>query len=426
MSKQIAVIGLGYVGLPVALAFAKRYPGTIGFDIKRERVDALREHRDSTREVSEAELRQAKLRVTHDEADLRGANFFVIAVPTPIDDDKRPDLRALLSASATVGRVMSRGSVVVFESTVYPGVTEDICVPVLAQASGLRPHEDFKVGYSPERINPGDREHALEKVIKVVSGEDAESLETIAAVYGSIIDAGVYRAPSIKVAEAAKVIENTQRDLNIALMNELAMIFDRMEIDTRAVLDAAGTKWNFLRFLPGLVGGHCIGVDPYYLTTKAEQIGYRPQVILAGRRINDGMGQFLAQRTVKLMINAGFTVKGSRVGVLGLTFKENVPDIRNSRVPDIVHELREFGVAPLVCDPLADPVEVSEEYGLDLTPFDQCTNLDALVLAVAHERFLSMKPGELASRIRPGGVFVDVKSVFQPGSFPAAVAHWRL
>ncbi|MFN8389119.1 MAG: nucleotide sugar dehydrogenase [Bdellovibrionota bacterium] len=426
MARKIAVIGLGYVGLPVALAFAEKFPGTIGFDINQERVKALKAGHDDTREVSSEELKSSKAVLTADAGVLREADFFVVAVPTPIDEDKRPDLRPVVSASETVGRALKKGDIVVYESTVYPGVTEDICGPVLERLSGLRAGEDFFLGYSPERINPGDREHTLTTIVKVVSGQTPETLEIVADTYGAIIKAGVYRAPSIKVAEAAKVIENTQRDLNIALMNELALIFDRMSISTKDVLDAAGTKWNFLRFSPGLVGGHCIGVDPYYLTTKAEQLGYQPEVILAGRRINDEMGQFIARRAVKLMINSGSLIKGAKVGICGITFKENVPDIRNSRVPGILTELREYGVCPIIHDPLANADEVRAEYGLELADWSEFRNLDAVIFAVAHEEYLAKPTKELFSPLKDAGVFVDVKSVIGPEKAPKNVVYWRL
>lgn len=426
MSERIAVIGLGYVGLPVALAFAARFPDTIGFDINREKVDALRACVDVTGEVDPEVLRNTTLRFTCDQADLAGVTFFVVAVPTPIDNNHRPDLRPLIGASETIASALRPGCVVVFESTVYPGVTEEICGAVLARISGLKPGIEFKLGYSPERINPGDKEHTLEKIIKVVSGQDAETLERVAAVYGSIVPAGVHRAPSIKVAEAAKVIENTQRDLNIALMNELALIFDRLGIRTRDVLEAAGTKWNFLRFTPGLVGGHCIGVDSFYLTTKAEEMGYHPQVILAGRRINDGMGSFLAQRMVKLLVHADVPIRCARVGILGLTFKENVPDLRNSRVPDIANELQQFGIEPLVHDPVANRKDACEEYGIKLVDWEHLHNLDGLVLAVAHRAFLELPPESLAGCLRPGGVLMDVKSALDPKALPSEVRYWSL
>src|SRR5277367_1346092 len=371
MTESIAVIGLGYVGLPVALAFARKFPDVVGFDIHTEKVAELRRGFDRNHEQPADVLKATKLRMTSDLADLKGRTFFVVAVPTPVDDNNVPDLTPVERASVTVGKALTRGAVVVFESTVYPGVTEEVCGPILERESGLKQGVDFKLGYSPERINPGDTNHVLEKITKVVSGEDAETLDRVAAAYNAIIDAGVHRAPSIRVAEAAKVIENTQRDLNIALMNELAIIFDRMGIRTADVLAAAGTKWNFLKFKPGLVGGHCIGVDPYYLTMKAQQLGYQPQVILAGRRINNSMGSHVAQKVVKLLIDADITVKGARVGVMGLTFKEDCNDIRNSRVPDIVKELRQFGIDPLVHDPLARPPEAMHEYGLRLSSLEE-------------------------------------------------------
>src|SRR5499427_7880918 len=367
MERGFAVIGLGYVGLPVALALARKFEPVIGFDVSQQRVAALREARDATGEVTEAALRATHLRLTDDPDALGEASFFVVTVPTPIDAERRPDLAPLQSACALIGPRLKPGSVVVFESTVYPGLTREICGPLLAKISGLRQGVDFKLGYSPERINPGDQHHRLETIVKIVAGEDPETLERVAAVYARIIEAGICRVSSLEIAEAAKVIENTQRDLNIALMNELAIIFDRLDIPTKEVLRAAGTKWNFLPFTPGLVGGHCIGVDPYYLTARAEAVGYYPQVILSGRRINDGMGEFLAQRLVKLLIAAERPVKGARIGILGLTFKEDVPDLRNSRIPDIVAELRSFGITAIVHDPMADRNEALHEYGIELS-----------------------------------------------------------
>jgi UDP-N-acetyl-D-galactosamine dehydrogenase len=426
MHERVGVIGLGYVGLPVALAFADRFEGTVGFDVKQGRVDALRAGFDVTAEVEKERLLASSLRVTADPADLAGVTFFVVTVPTPIDDSKRPDLTAMIRASETVGRVLKPGAVVVYESTVYPGVTEEICGPVLERISGLRCGVDFTLGYSPERINPGDREHTLERIVKVVSGQDAATLDRVAAAYGAIVQAGVHRAPTIKVAEAAKVIENTQRDLNIALMNELAMIFDRLGINTRDVLDAAGTKWNFLKFSPGLVGGHCIGVDPYYLTAKAESVGFRPDTILAGRRVNDGMGAFIATKMVKLLLASGRDGSSLRVGVLGLTFKEDVPDIRNSRVPDILHELREFGIDPIIHDPHAEADEVAHEYGLTLSPLDAFSGLDALVLAVSHLEYREMAADSLVGMLKPGGLLVDVKSCIPRSRVPEGIAYWSL
>jgi UDP-N-acetyl-D-galactosamine dehydrogenase len=426
MNERIAVIGLGYVGLPVALGFARKFPGTVGFDINEAKVASLRAGVDTTGETASEELKATSLLMTTKLEDLKGCTFFVVAVPTPIDVDNRPDLTPVIKASETVGKVLKKGDVVVYESTVYPGVTEEICGPLLARVSGLKHRADFTLGYSPERINPGDRLHTLERIVKVVSGEDAPTLERVAKAYGAIIDAGVFRAASVKVAEAAKVIENTQRDLNIALMNELALIFDRMGIRTRDVLAAAGTKWNFLKFSPGLVGGHCIGVDPYYLTTKAEQLGYQPQVILAGRRINNSIGPYVAQRTVKLLVHQNIAVKGARVGVLGLTFKENVADIRNSKVPDIIHELREFGIDAKLHDPYADPAETKHEYGLGLTPLEELTDLDALIVAVSHRQFVDPPLRFLTDRLRPNGVLVDVKSALDPANVPSGQSYWAL
>jgi UDP-N-acetyl-D-galactosamine dehydrogenase len=426
MERGFAVIGLGYVGLPVALALAKRFERVVGFDISEQRIAALRNGKDATGEVNEAALRGTRLRFTDDPDTLDEASFFIVTVPTPIDAERRPDLSPLEAACALIGPHLRAGSVVVFESTVYPGLTREFCGPRLAAASGLRQGVDFKLGYSPERINPGDKQHRLETIIKIVAGEDPETLERVAGIYGRIVDAGVYRASSLEVAEAAKVIENTQRDLNIALMNELAIIFDRLGIPTKEVLAAAGTKWNFLPFTPGLVGGHCIGVDPYYLTARAEAAGYYPQVILSGRRINDGMGGFIAQRLVKLLVAAERPVKGARIGILGITFKEDVPDLRNSRVPDIVAELREFGIAAAVADPLADPAEAKREYGVELVPRAALTKLDGLVLAVPH-RVLGEGgwPG-LFDSLAPGGVFVDVKSVLARGTVPSGIHYWSL
>ena len=426
MSDRIAVIGLGYVGLPVALAFAKKFSGTIGFDINYEKVTALKQGIDTTGEIPSDELKATALEITSDAVDLKAANFFVVAVPTPIDRDNRPDLTPLIKSSETIGKVLQPGSVVVYESTVYPGVTEEICGPILAKASGLTQGIDFKLGYSPERINPGDKEHTIEKIVKVVSGEDAETLERVARVYETIIDAGVYRAQSIKVAEAAKVIENTQRDLNIALMNELAVIFDRLGIRTHDVLAAAKTKWNFLPFNPGLVGGHCIGVDPYYLTTKAQQLGYHPEVILAGRRINDSMGTYIAQRLIKLFVKSNLRIQGAKVGILGLTFKENVPDLRNSRVPDIVAELRQFGIEPLVHDPLVTSEQAQHEYGIQLTDWQDFSDLDGMILAVSHRFYLDMPREQLLAGIKAGGVLMDVKSAFDPATLPENLTYWSL
>jgi UDP-N-acetyl-D-galactosamine dehydrogenase len=425
VSERIAVLGLGYVGLPVALAFARKFQDTVGFDISEERVKSLANNHDWTGEVTEAELRETSLKFTSDAADLRGSTFFVVAVPTPIDSDRRPDLGPLLSATRLVATALAPGGVVVYESTVYPGVTEEQCGPLLAETSGLRQSRDFKLGYSPERINPGDKLHTFEKIIKVVAGEDAEALDRVARVYETVVDAGVHRASSIKVAEAAKVIENTQRDLNIALMNELSLIFDRMGIRTRDVLEAAGTKWNFLRFTPGLVGGHCIGVDPYYLTAKAEALGYHPEVILAGRRINDDMGRHLAQRTIKLLREQDHAIKGARIGVVGLTFKENVPDLRNSRVPDVINELREYGIDPIIHDPMASAEEALREYGLELRPCDALTDLDGVIFAVPHQQSLDQLD-RIVAGVRKGGLFIDVKSVINPADLRSDLRYWSL
>lgn len=427
MSKQvkIGIIGLGYVGLPLALAFARKF-SAIGFDIDPRKIEAIRMGEDPCREGYDDEIKSTSLQVTSNPDDLRECNFFAVTVPTPVDRDNRPDLTFVREASRLVGSVMPKGSTVVFESTVYPGVTEEICGPVLAEYSGYEPGRDFKLGYSPERINPGDREHTLERVIKIVSGEDAETLELVAEVYGAIVHAGVHRAPSIRVAEAAKVVENTQRDLNIALMNELAIIFTRMNVRTKDVLDAAGTKWNFLRFAPGLVGGHCIGVDPYYLTSKSEQLGYLPEVIKAGRRVNDGMGLFIAQRTLKLMAANGLEIVGARIGVLGLTFKENVADVRNSRVPSIVAELKQFNTSVMVNDPHADPLSVHEEYELKLSKWEELKELDVMILAVAHECYLEQGLPALLSKLKSKALFVDVKSVISPLSMPANVVYASL
>ena len=425
MSERIACVGLGYVGLPVALAFARKFPGAIGFDIHTEKVNELRRGFDRNRECSEEVLKKSSLKITSDPKDLQGATFFVVAVPTPVDKNNVPDLTPVIKSSETVGKALSKGSVVVYESTVYPGVTEDICGPILARVSGLS-RSDFKLGYSPERINPGDKDHTLERITKVVSGEDAATLERVAAAYGAIIDAGIHRAPSIKVAEAAKVIENTQRDINIALMNELALIFDRMGIRTSDVLTAAGTKWNFLKFRPGLVGGHCIGVDPYYLTTKAQELGYQPEVILAGRRINNNVGPYIAQRTVKMLINADLPVKGARVGVLGLTFKEDCNDLRNSKVPDILTELHQFGIDGIIHDPIASAPEAVHEYGIKLASLDEYEKLDGLICAVSHKHYLEMGQSKILSFVKDGGVFIDIKSAFDPAKMERGIRYWSL
>jgi len=423
----VAVVGLGYVGLPLAVAFGDHFK-VIGFDISRRRIEELRRGHDSTREVDGARLASARVDFTDDPSRLAEAGVIIVAVPTPIDGHRNPDLRPVVGATDTVGRNMSKGCIVVYESTVYPGLTEETCVPLLEERSGLTCGTDFTVGYSPERINPGDKVHTLETIMKIVAGQDAPTGELLASLYGSVVRAGIHRASNIKVAEAAKVIENTQRDLNIALMNELALIFDRMDIDTNEVLEAAGTKWNFLPFRPGLVGGHCIGVDPYYLTFKAEAMGFHPQVILAGRRINDGMGKFVAEKAIKAMINAGCQIKGARVGLLGLTFKENVPDLRNSRVEDIIHELTDYHVEVLVHDPLADCSEAREEYGVELLPIEALHDLDALVLAVSHAEFASLDADRLATMFRnpTAGIVIDVKGFLDRDALSQRYAYWRL
>lgn len=425
--RKVSVIGLGYVGLPVAVAFGRHAP-VIGFDINVLRLEELTAGYDRTGEVTAADLAAADVTYTNDYEVLAQADFHIVAVPTPVDDAHQPDLTPVEKASESVARALKRGDIVVYESTVYPGVTEEICVPILERLSGLRCGEDFTVGYSPERINPGDKEHTFTKIRKVVSGQDAATLEVVAAVYGAVVEAGVFKASSIKVAEAAKVIENTQRDLNIALMNELALLFEKMGIDTLDVLQAAGSKWNFLPFKPGLVGGHCIGVDPYYLTYKAEQLGYSPQVILAGRRINDGMGRFIAQRTIKEMIHAGVNILGSQVTVLGLTFKENCPDLRNSRVIDVIQELREFGIEVQVCDPQADVAEALEEYGISLVPFVELKPADAVIVTVAHQQFTSLSIADYQSLLRSSPpVLIDVKGVVnRDAALMAGMRFWRL
>ena len=424
---RVAVVGLGYVGLPVAAHLGRIRP-TLGYDLSKKRVESLKRHVDVTGEVS-AELLQSahQLNITDDPRELAQADYIIVAVPTPTDAAHQPDFGPLESASRTVGTHLKQGAIVVYESTVYPGATEEVCVPLLEKHSGMRWRQDFHVGYSPERINPGDRNHTLTRVKKIVSGDDAETLERVAELYGSVVEAGIYRAASIRVAEAAKVIENTQRDLNIAFVNELAIIFDRLGLDTQQVLEAAGTKWNFLPFRPGLVGGHCIGVDPYYLTYRAELAGYHPEVILAGRRINDGMGPYVARKTVQQMINAGRNIKGARVNVLGLTFKEDCADIRNSKVVDVLRELSEFGVDTFVHDPFADPGEALYEYGIRLRTWDDLPAADALILAVAHRSYLERGPEQYLEKIVRRGCFIDVKSAFDPALLRREGVHvWRL
>jgi UDP-N-acetyl-D-galactosamine dehydrogenase len=423
----VAVVGLGYVGLPLAVEFGKKRK-TIGFDLSANKIENYKRHVDPTGEVSTEELQAAiHLTVSLNPTDLANADYIVVAVPTPVDIAHNPDFAPLLGASETVGKHMKRGAIVIYESTVYPGATEEVCIPVLEKHSGMKWKQDFHVGFSPERINPGDKDHTLTSILKVVSGDDRGTLEKVAQLYESIVTAGVHRASSIMVAEAAKVIENTQRDLNIALMNELAIIFDKIGIDTLEVLQAAGTKWNFLPFRPGLVGGHCIGVDPYYLTHKAEMVGYHPQVILAGRRINDGMAKFVAEKTVKSMISAGFHIKGSKVNVLGLTFKENCPDIRNSKVVDIVRELESYGLEVHVYDPVAAAQDAQHEYGIKLEAWEDLPRADAIVAAVSHKELLAKSLIDIESKLNENACFVDVKSKFdQVALREAGFNVWRL
>ncbi|CCO22430.1 nucleotide sugar dehydrogenase [Maridesulfovibrio hydrothermalis] len=423
----IAIVGLGYVGLPLAVALGRHFK-VLGLDISEQRIKELREGYDRTAEVLEKDFHNF-VEFSSDPATLKEAGVIIVAVPTPIDEARNPDLRPVVGASTMVGENMSVGSIVVYESTVYPGLTEDICVPILEEKSGLEYGKDFGVGYSPERINPGDRKHTLQTIVKVVAGNNDDVVDLLEQLYSTVVTAGTHRASCIKVAEAAKVIENTQRDLNIALMNELSMIFDRMGIDTLDVLEAAGTKWNFLPFRPGLVGGHCIGVDPYYLTTKAEAIGHHPQVILAGRKINDSVGKFIADTTIKQMINGDSKVKNARVGVLGLTFKENVPDLRNTKVVDVVDELKSFGVNVLVHDAYADPEEAVEEYGLKTVPFDELKDLDAVILAVSHDEYRKISLDDIKSwfRIPENALVIDVKCFFDRKEMKdAGIKYWRL
>lgn len=424
----VAVVGLGYVGLPLAVEFGKKYK-TVGYDLSEAKVNSYKNDIDPTGEVNTEDLKAAKmLELTTDPTLLGQADIVIIAVPTPVDDAHIPDFSPLVGSSTTVGKYMKKGAIVVYESTVYPGATEEVCIPLLESNSGLKWKKDFHVGYSPERVNPGDKERTITKIVKVVSGDDGPTAKFVGDIYGSVIAAGVHLASSIKVAEAAKVIENTQRDLNIALMNELSLIFNRLGIDTLEVLQAAGTKWNFLPFRPGLVGGHCIGVDPYYLTHKAEMLGYHPEVILAGRRINDGMAAYVAQQTVKQMINNGSRVKGTKVIVLGLTFKENCPDLRNSKVVDLVKELQSFGCEVFVHDPIAEPAEAVHEYNIALTAWNALPDdADAMVAAVSHKPYLAMTTKKLTAKLKPRGVFVDVKSAFDVKAIlKAGFVLWRL
>jgi UDP-N-acetyl-D-galactosamine dehydrogenase len=428
--EKISLVGLGYVGMPIAVAFSKK-ANVIGFDINSHKIDLYKSGIDPTREVGDQAIRECTVEFTSDETKLREAKFHIVAVPTPVNSDHTPDLTPVEGASHVLGRNLTKGSVVVYESTVYPGVTEEICVPILEQESGLKCGVDFKIGYSPERINPGDKVHRLESIVKIVSGMDEETLDVVANVYQLVVEAGVHRASSIKVAEAAKVIENSQRDINIAFMNELSIIFNKMGIDTKSVLEAAGTKWNFLKFAPGLVGGHCIGVDPYYLTYKAEQMGYHSQIILSGRRINDDMGKYVVECLVKKLIKADVPVKRAKVGILGFTFKENCPDTRNTRVIDIIQELAEYDITPVVFDPVADREEAYREYGIEFADWEQMKDLDALVIAVAHEEFLSLSAQELdrcfAEKSNSHKVIIDIKGILDRDAYEkAGYQYWRL
>lgn len=428
---NIAVIGLGYVGLPLALGFAeasnnKLIGEVIGFDLNQEKISSLRDGLDPIREGLEERIKKSRARFTFKKDDLKSANTFIICVPTPVDEYKKPDLKPLEGACKTVGEVIQKGGLVIVESTVYPGVTEEICSPLIEKVSGLKYGEDFQIGYSPERMNPGDVGRGLKDLIKVVAGDNSDTLDRVASLYEEVVEAGVFRATSIKVAEAAKVIENTQRDLNIALMNELAIIFDRIGISTRDVLAAAKTKWNFLPFVPGLVGGHCVGVDPYYLTSKMESLGYHPNIILAGRRINDGMGQWIGQKIVKLLIERGIQPNGAKVGILGLTFKENVSDIRNTKVSDVYNELKAFGVDVQVCDPHANFKETKDEYGIELVKIDMLTSLDAVVFAVAHKEFTNLGKTNITKMVKPNGVIADLKHFISPNEINSSYLYWSL
>ena len=427
--EKLSLVGLGYVGMPIAVAFGRKIK-VIGYDLNEEKVKLYQSGIDPTREVGDEIIKNARVEFTCDEKKLQEAKFHIVAVPTPVNDDRTPDLRPVEGASHTVGRNLTKGSIVVFESTVYPGVTEEVCVPIMEKESGLKCGVDFKVGYSPERINPGDKVHRLETIIKIVSGMDEETLDTIAKVYELVVEAGVYRAESIKVAEAAKVIENSQRDINIAFMNELSIIFNKMGIDTKSVLEAAGTKWNFLPFFPGLVGGHCIGVDPYYLTYRAEQMGYHSQVILAGRRINDDMGRYVAENVVKNLIRADIPVKTAKVAILGFTFKENCPDTRNTKVIDIIKELREYGIEPVAVDETADAQEAWRLYGIKLADKAAVKNVDALVIAVAHEEFGHLTRKEIDGYFNPTHakkVLVDIKGILNRRDYGTPeYLYWRL
>lgn len=425
--EKLSLIGLGYVGMPIAVAFAKKV-SVIGFDLNKEKIELYRSGVDPTREVGDKAIKATSVEFTADEDRLKEARFHIVAVPTPVNDDHTPDLTPVEGASRILGRNLTKGSIVVFESTVYPGVTEDVCVPILETESGLRCGVDFKVGYSPERINPGDKVHRLETITKIVSGMDEETLDTVAKVYELVVEAGVHRAESIKVAEAAKVIENSQRDINIAFMNELSIIFNKMGIDTQAVLKAAGTKWNFLKFYPGLVGGHCIGVDPYYLTYKAEELGYHSQIILSGRRINDDMGKYVAENCVKSLIAADKAVRGAKVAILGFTFKENCPDTRNTKIIDIVRELGEYGITPIIADPQADADEAKRLYGVEFVDMESIQGADAVILAVAHKEFSSLSMGQIDKLYGDGEkVLLDIKGLLNRKAYEeAGYKYWRL
>ena len=428
--EKISLVGLGYVGMPIAVAFAKKVD-VIGYDLNSKKIELYKSGIDPTLEVGDEAIKNTTVEFTSDEAKLREAKFHIVAVPTPVNEDHTPDLSPVEGASRILGRNLTKGSIVVFESTVYPGVTEDVCVPILEKESGLKCGVDFKIGYSPERINPGDKVHRLETIVKIVSGMDEETLDVVAKVYELVVEAGVHRAESIKVAEAAKVIENSQRDINIAFMNELSIIFNKMGIDTKAVLEAAGTKWNFLKFFPGLVGGHCIGVDPYYLTYKAEQIGYHSQVILAGRRINDDMGKYVAENVVKKLISAGKNVRDSKVAILGFTFKENCPDTRNTRVIDIMNELAEYGITPVVADPVADADEGKQHYGIEFVDINTVKDMDAVIIAVGHTEFMNFSMSDIDAMFtngdNSGKVIVDVKGVLDRKTYSeAGYQYWRL
>ena len=426
--EKLSLIGLGYVGMPIAVAFAKKVD-VIGFDLNKQKIDLYKNGIDPTHEVGDEAISKTTVHFTADETRLREAKFHIVAVPTPVNDDHTPDLRPVEGASTVLGRNLTKGSVVVFESTVYPGVTEDVCVPILERESGLKCGIDFKIGYSPERINLGDKVHRLETITKIVSGMDEETLECVAKVYELVVEAGVYRAESIKVAEAAKVIENSQRDINIAFMNELSIIFNKMGIDTKAVLKAAGTKWNFLKFYPGLVGGHCIGVDPYYLTYKAEMLGYHSQVILAGRRINDDMGKYVAENCVKMLIKADKAVKGAKVAILGFTFKENCPDTRNTKVIDIVNELKEYGIYPIIVDPQADSKEANKLYNISFSNINMIRDMDAVIVAVNHDEFSNMTVQQIDNLFYKANnkVLLDIKGIFNRHECEKrGYIYWRL